>query len=111
MKLRAAAGAGRSRSKACAWLLKKSFRILRKFARGTRTVPAPKAQRFNPPSPKNFDLIRSGLFVFNFEILRTKARRGNRPLNGLEIQPPLPSYGASSLAQAPLLAWERGGRE
>jgi len=52
-----------------------------------------------------------GLFKLNFEISDKDPRCGNRPLNALEIQPPLPSYGASSLAQAPLLAWERGGRE
>jgi hypothetical protein len=38
--------AKRSCPKACAWLLKKSFRILRKFARGTRAVPPRNIQSF-----------------------------------------------------------------
>jgi len=42
---------------------KKFSGILRICVRWSHAVPAPKAQRFNPPSPKNFDLIRSGLFV------------------------------------------------
>jgi hypothetical protein len=49
VKLEAAAGAERSRSKACAWLLKKVFGILRKFARANIMVAA----------------IKQGLIVWN----------------------------------------------
>jgi hypothetical protein len=66
VKLEAAAGAERSRSKACTRLLKKSFPNFAEIC--ARQVYAGSFQTFDrPPTPC------SGLFLFNFEILRAEA--------------------------------------